>query len=189
MSLTIRPINDFDQRGWFKGKFRNPLVPVSLIVLHATAGGTLSGAISTLRARGLGYHYLIDRNGDVWKGAPISRNLGHAGNSYGPREQAKGVSRKQDSGSKFVAGCSVNGYSIGISFVNRDDGVQHITPEQERSAIALVREIHALMPQVKHVTTHAIVSPRRKVDPKDLHGVSLDTFALAVGLTAWRYTG
>lgn len=186
MSLVIHPLNDFDGKGWFRGGLRNPLVPVSLIVMHSTAGSSLAGAVSTLRAKGFGYHYLIEKSGKVWKCAPISRKLGHAGNSYGPREQAKGVSRKQSHGGNFDAGCSVNGYSIGISFVHENNGVTKITAAQMDSAISLVRELHAAMPKIAFVTTHAIVSPGRKSDPKPF---DLDAFAASVGLHAWRYTG
>ena len=184
MGLSIKPISEFDGKGWFRGKLRNPLVPVSLIVMHSTAGSSLAGAVSTLRARGYGYHYLIDKDGSVWKGCPIARSVGHAGNSYGPREEERDVGRRQNSRAEFIAGCSVNGYSIGISFVNENNGRTPLSPAQVDSAINLVRAIHAVMPSVTHITTHAIVSPHRKTDPKMF---DLERFALITGLKPWRY--
>ena len=34
-------------------------------IFHHTGGRSLSGAVSTLQARGLGYHYMIDRDGKI----------------------------------------------------------------------------------------------------------------------------
>lgn len=181
--MITHPVNEHDGKGWFKSKLRNPFVPISLVVMHSTAGSSLAGAISTLRQKGYGYHYLIDKDGTVWKGAPYSRSVGHAGNSYGPREESKRVSRRQDSHSNFVAGCSVNGYSIGISFVNENNGKVPITQVQLNSAEELVKELKAALPKLEWITTHAIVSPHRKTDPR-LFG--LNSFAKQVGLNPWR---
>jgi N-acetyl-anhydromuramyl-L-alanine amidase AmpD len=184
MSVDTTPVGDIDGGGWLASRPRNPLTRVSLIVMHATAGTSLSGAISTLRQRGLGYHYLIDTDGRIVKGAPTSRVVGHAGNSYGPREQARGVSRQQRHGGEFVAGCSVNGYSIGVSFVHPNDGVTAITRKQWDAAVALVWALAAAH-TIEWVTTHAIVSPGRKTDPRPFN---LDAFAKECRLPAWRYT-
>lgn len=183
-TMLIRPLNEFDGKGWLRSKLRNPFVPVSLIVMHSTAGSTLSGAISALRSKGFGYHYLIEKDGTIWKCVPYKRSTTHAGNSYGPREQAKGVSRVQNSAQEFVAGCSVNGYSIGVSFVHENDGQKVITSAQMTAAEQLVRALADGIPSLKHVSTHAIVSPRRKTDPRPF---DLEDFALAVGLIPWRF--
>ncbi len=184
---TIRNINEHDGKGWLRNSLRNPFIPITTIVLHSTAGSTLAGAIATLRARKLGYHYIIDRDGTVWKCAPVSRKVGHAGNSYGPREEMKRVSRKQNNRSEFVAGCSVNGYTIGISFVNENIGASHpVTSRQISAAEDLVLAIKSVIPTLEYVTTHAIVSPGRKSDPRT---VDLNDFAGIVGLKPWRYAG
>lgn len=73
------------------------------VILHHTAGGTMSGAVSTLVHRGLGYHYMIDKNGDVHEFVPASRWTPHAyknnrgtvgvsfvgGGKYGPMNAAQ----------------------------------------------------------------------------------------------------
>lgn len=159
-------------------------VKVNLIVLHATAGSSLRGAIDTLRKRGLGYHYLIDKAGVIHKGAPYTRRTGHAGNSYGPNEEARGVSRKQDGEGKFVAGCGVNDTSIGISFVNRNDGRDPYTAKQQAAVRELIEVLKAECDDLEWVSTHALVSPGRKSDPL---GFDLDALAHDVGLKAWRY--
>lgn len=162
------------------------------VVFHATAGSTLSGALDALRKAKLSYHYIIEKDGTVTKCVPLSRVAYHAGNSYGPHEAAKGVSRKQFANNpinralkrvaKFVAGCSVNGYSIGISFVNLNDGKDQITAAQWEAAIDLVAAIRNQHP-IKWITTHVLVSPGRKFDPATFR---LGQFCLSCGLTPWR---
>ncbi len=164
--------------------------PPSLIVMHATAGANASGAIETLREKGYGYHYIVkdedEGDGTVLKCVATDRVCYHAGNSYGPREEARGVSRVQGEGARFVAGCSVNGYSIGISFVNMDDGRDPFSPAQTQAARALVAALRAAIPTISAITTHAIVSPRRKVDPL---GFDIDALGKATRLPVWRPRG
>ena len=156
---------------------------ITTIVLHATAGSTLSGAISTLHTRGLGYHYLIDKDGSIWKGAPVMHRTGHAGNSYGPHEEEAGLSRTQNRRKEFIEDCSVNSYSIGISFVNENDGTHPYTTAQKLAARNLISELARALPSLKWVTTHALVSPGRKTDPR---AFDLDSLATDVGLSVWR---
>ncbi len=167
---------------YFAHRKRPASAVITTVVLHATAGATLSGAVSTLRERGLGYHYLIDKDGTVWKGCPVMSLTGHAGNSYGPNESAAGVSRVQNRRKEFVADCSVNDYTIGISFVNENDGVHPYTEAQELAIRVLLRELKAALPSICWLTTHAIVSPGRKSDPRkyDLAKLGAD-----VGLVIW----
>ncbi len=166
----------------------------TIIVLHATDGTGVQGSIDTLREKGLGYHYIIDRNGVIFVGSGLSSGswkpmLAHAGNSYGPNEEKAGVSRRQDSQSKFTAGCSVNHYSIGISFANYETKREPLTKAQIDTAIELVKLLKSKCPSIKWITTHAIVSPGRKTDPAML---DLDKFWDDLNLAdvrVWRYTG
>lgn len=159
----------------------------SLIVLHATGGSTASGAIDTLREKGFSYHYLIEgpreQDGKVIKCVPASSVAYHAGNSYGPHEEQAHVSSHQDDGSNFVAHCSVNSYSLGVSFVNMDDGVAPYSEAQVDSAAELVKELVAAYPTITAITTHKIVSPGRKTDPT---GFDVASFGQRVGLPVWR---
>lgn len=172
MKNEIREVGEFDGKGWFAHRERMKGAPIDTVVLHSTAGSTLAGAISTLRERGLGYHYLIDKNGEIWKGAPTLRQVGHAGESVGPH------------------GPSVNGYSIGVSWVNLNDGEDPLTPAQMESAITLLRELRDGLPDLKWLTTHYAITVEtdgsyRKSDPRRVDVVAL---ASATGMQAWKPT-
>ncbi len=140
------------------------------IVMHATAGrehpdSSAQNAIDTLRERGLSYNYIIARDGTVYKGVPLANEAWHAGVSFGPD------------------GSGCNGYSIGISFVNLDDGHELPTVKQTEAARLLILDLKAAYPSIKHLTTHAIVSPKRKVDPL---GYDIDHLGNLVDLPVWR---
>jgi N-acetyl-anhydromuramyl-L-alanine amidase AmpD len=167
---------------------------IDTIVIHYTAGNSLSGAINALYSRDLAYNFIIDLDGKIYKCVGYTRQCGHAGSSYGPHEQARGVSTAQYPNTKenraklrvgkFVAGCSVNSYTIGISMVNLNDG----RPMTEKQAISLYNLIWALKGDqslpLKYITGHKDVSPGRKVDPR---GLDLQVLADAVDLTYWRF--
>ena len=58
-------------------------------VIHHTGGGSMSGAIETLKQRGLSYHYMIDKDGTVKQLIP-GKGIGyHAG--YGPNQSTFGI--------------------------------------------------------------------------------------------------
>ena len=141
-------------------------IPPTLIVIHSTAGSNLSGAVDTLRERNLGYNYIIDKDGVVYKCCPAGNYTYHAGNSYGPREEAQRVSKQQDDGGNFVAGCSVNSYSVGISFVHENDGRQ-VTDAQKVAVRELIKALKDQFPSIEWLTGHRLVSPGRKSDPND----------------------
>lgn len=170
-------------RPYFAHRRRPGHAVVSLVVLHATAGSTLDGAVTTLRERGLGYHYLIDKDGTIWKGCHVMSRTGHAGNSYGPNEAAAGLQRVQNLRHEFIEDCSVNYYSIGISFVNENDGQHPYTEAQEQAVRNLIRELRAALPSLRWLTTHAIVSPGRKTDPR---GFDVNSLGKDVGMNIWR---
>lgn len=145
--------------------------PISLIVVHSTAGRSFVGAWATLLAKGFGYHALIPDedefgHGDIIKCVPDSRVCGHAGNSYGPLEQAAGISNKQNSRRKFIAGTSVNSYSLGISFVNANDGKDTYSEKQHNACVERCVQWALAYPTIKWLSTHYWVSPGRKSDPR-----------------------
>lgn len=160
-------------------------VQPELIVLHATAGSSVTGAVATLREKRLGYHYIIDKDGTIWKCAPIGSITYHAGSSYGPLQAALGVPMNRRRDGTFEAGCSVNSYSIGISYVNLNDGRDPYPNAQILACEELVRVIAAAVP-IRWLTTHAQVSFPRKTDPK---GARSDAVAAACGLEFWRRHG
>lgn len=175
---TVRNLEE-----WLPHRSRS--TPPTMIVMHATAGANVQGALDTLRDRGLSYHYIIAPTGEITKCCPLNAVAFHAGNSYGPKEAAVGVSRAQNHAKEFTAKPTpcVNGYTVGIAFVNKDDGHDTYDLAQVESAKWLVGQIRKMFSGVTHVTSHAIVSPGRKIDPL---GFPIDDFALDVGLKVWR---
>lgn len=145
-------------------------IRVNTVVLHASAGSTLEGAISTLRNRGLSYHFLIDKDGTVWRGCPVLGQADHAGESEGPQ------------------GKYANRYSIGVCFVNENDGRNPVAPAQLDAARWLLPELKGQMYEYKWLCTHWAITVdargrARKTDPRL---VDVPALAAAVGLTPWK---
>lgn len=155
------------------------------IVLHSTDGASAGSSISWLRKIGLSYNYVIERDGQITKCVPLSRYAFHAGNSYGPHEERKGVSRRQDRHGNFVAGCSVNSYSVGISFANYESRGEPLTDAQLDACAWLVKVIADSSDDIRWLTTHAFVSPGRKKDPRWLSAANLLAIAKHAGLVVW----
>jgi len=148
---------------WLASRSRKQ--PCTTVVYHATAGGSLSGALSTLKLKGFSYHVLIDKDGTVWKAVPYTRVAYHAGKSVGPE------------------GPNVNDYSVGICFVNRNDGKDPITAAQLKAAREYTLELMKAIPSIKWGCTHFGVSPGRKFDPRLF---DLKSFCAEVGLEPWK---
>ena len=141
--LNIRTIAN-----WLKSSSRKGR-EVSTIVLHATAGGTAKSSIAYMmrQAVAASYHYIIERDGTIFKCVPTSRKAWHAGKSEGPQ------------------GRDVNPYSIGIAFANLNDGKELITPKQIEACRELVDDLATAYP-IRWITTHYGVSYPRKTDPR-----------------------
>ena len=139
-------------------------MPVDTVVVHDTGGSSLSGALATLRARGLSYHYLIDRDGRIVKAAPISGRAFHAGESLGPH------------------GKDVNDYSIGIALVHPSDGITEYARLQIEALTELIRLLDQAI-DLQWVTNHAEISHPRKVDSRY---PLLASLAAGLGLRFWR---
>lgn len=110
------------------------------IVLHHTAGGTVSGAESALKNRGLGYHFIIDKKGKIYQYSPVHRAMWHA---YKNNYNTIGI-------------CFVGGGKFGPA-----------TPEQIASCIGLCKLIKQDYPSVVELSGHKDVDPRSiKIDPR-----------------------
>lgn len=121
-----------------KAVWKQPSPPTK-IVLHDTAGPTLSGAESTLKQRGLGYHYMIDRDGKVYQ---YYKNTDAVNHAYG-----------------------ANKLTIGISLVG--GGGTKLLPIQVDACKALMLKIKNEVPSVKQFTSHKECDPRKqKIDPE-----------------------
>lgn len=168
--MVIRPLSEYDGKGWFAHRDRPVGVRINTIVLHASAGSSLSGAVSTLRAKGYGYHFILDKDGTIWKGAPILSSVGHAGESVGPQ------------------GKYCNRYSIGVCAINENDGVRAWTKAQLDAVVHLLPTLKPSMDSYGYLCTHYAITVKpggsaRKSDPRliDVPGI-----ALATGLTPWK---
>ena len=151
----------------FKSKPRTE--PITTVVLHATAGGTLAGAVKTLHDKDLGYHYLIERDGTVHKGCATSLNCGHAGKSVGPD------------------GEWCNGYSIGVSYVHPNNG-SAISEAAIQASIELLADLKAAIPTLRYVTTHyaVTVQPNGRYRKSDPRRCPVELIAEKTGLEAWK---
>ncbi len=83
----------------------NAMTPTR-IVIHYSAGSTLSGAVATLKARKLSYNIMVDTDGSYHQTRPLNRSSSHAGRS------------NWKAASGLTNGASLNGTTIGISLIN-----------------------------------------------------------------------
>lgn len=125
---------------------------VDCIVLHADASDNAKASISWIVSpeSKVSYHVLIDRDGSVTQFVPIAKRAWHAGVST------------------FEGRPNVNDFSIGLAFANKNDGKEPYTDKQIAAAVSLCREWMGVFPKITRdrITTHAIIAPDRKTDPK-----------------------
>lgn len=144
------------------------------MMLHATAGTTFAGAFSTLKLKGYSYHDLIkdEDEGDdiVVRCVPVERIAFHAGRSVGPD------------------GPSCNRYSLGLCYVNANDGRDPISERQIMASIERIRQYRAKYPSLKWLLTHyaATVQPDGSYRKSDPRGINVRQIAAETGLIAWK---
>lgn len=150
---------------WLKHSNRSHGARVSTIVLHHDAGASALSTINYLRKplTLASYHYLIERDGVIWKCVPGTKKAWHAGLSRGP------------------FGENVNDYSIGICLSNRGTGSEPYPEAQIASALWLIDQVKLAYPSLKYITTHRLIT-RRKIDPA---GFDFKTFAVGSRLKPW----
>ena len=152
---------------WHNKRPKNAIV--NTIVLHATDGASALSSIAWQAISRTSYHYIIERDGTVFKCCPISLRAWHAGISKGPQ------------------GNDVNNYSIGICYANRESRGEAITKEQFFACQELIKEIIAANPgSIKWLTRHKTIAPTRKTDPKMLNEIDLVALAHVNNLTVWK---
>jgi N-acetyl-anhydromuramyl-L-alanine amidase AmpD len=124
----------------------------SIIVLHCDASDNVSATLSWLASKEskVSYHVVIDRDGTAYEVVPVGKRAWHAGVS------------------SFAGITDVNSHSIGLSFANKNDGKEPYTAAQVESARVLCREWMKAFPKITkdRITTHALIAPTRKTDPK-----------------------
>ncbi len=136
---------------------RPPNMAVDCVLLHATADSDTQASIEwccTPKPKNpnpVSYHTIIDRDGTVHHLVATEKRAWHAGVS------------------SFLGRANVNDYSIGLSFANKNDGVERYTDEQYLIGAELVAAWMKKHPAVtkERITTHAIVALPlgRKTDP------------------------
>lgn len=118
-------------------------MPVDTVVLHADAAADAKASISWIRAAEskVSYHVLIDRDGTAYRFVEVTQRAWHAGKSI--------YERRND----------VNNFSIGLSFANKNDGVEPYTDVQYDVGAALVAGWMKVYPAIstRRITTHAII--------------------------------
>jgi len=123
------------------------------VVIHATATEELTSPLTWLCApkSKVSAHYLIDKNGMVYKLVHEEDVAWHAGVSF------------------WQGRSGVNAFSIGIELVNRNDGVDPYPEPQQAACAQLTRAICAEYGIAPHdVIGHRDVAPGRKNDPLGL---------------------
>lgn len=137
---------------------------VSLIVMHCTEGGSAQSTIEYLNTtdeKTASYHYIIERDGTIYRMTAPNIVAYHAGDSAWPNP----VPATPANPEKPNGGRSVNRRSIGIAWAHQ--GREQLTVAAIASALWLCGEImqeHDIPPS--SVVGHYEVSPGRKVDPR-----------------------
>lgn len=116
-----------------------------MIVLHDTVSGNLQGTENYLKAgepgrRGLGYHFMIDRSGNVFQYGRVNQVMWHA--------------------------LGFNKGTVGIAFIG-GGGYGEVNDNQWESLIDLINNtIKYQAPGIVEITGHKHCSPGRKHDPQ-----------------------
>lgn len=125
---------------------------ITLIVMHDGETTSAQQTVDVLKQRGLGYHFIIEHNGDIWEMAPVNHLMWHALHWNGP--------------------------SIGICYVG---GLKKgdINQAQINASIELIEELKLKCPKLAKLVGHRHVTTEGKVDPV---GVDCQSLAILCGL-------
>lgn len=136
--------------------------PIRVIILHADASASERSTLAWFMdpTSKVSYHVLIGRNGTVYRIVEESRKAWHAGKA------------------KWDGHDDVNGCSLGLSFANKHDGDEALTPIQIAVARDIVAGWRKKYPGIREVTTHAAVATPagRKTDPLHSPGFALSDY-------------
>lgn len=136
----------------------------ALIIWHTSRGkDSALGSINYLNTTAdkvASYHYVIDRNGTIYRMCVPERVAYHAGDSAFPNPKVgDGTEDCRPNGGK-----SVNAISLGICWANDDS--ERLTAEQVTSGLWLAKVYIARYEiPVSLNLGHKEVSPGRKIDP------------------------
>ena len=128
----------------------------SMIVLHCDASAKEASTLDWLSrdVSAASYHVFVARDGTAYRLVDDERRAWHAGKSA------------------FPGYVDVNSQSLGLSWANRHDDTEPLTPAQVavgKSVIAAWRAKYA----IRDIVTHADVAPKRKEDPNRVLGFNI----------------
>ena len=139
----------------------NPVSGIRAVVIHATAGGSSSGALWGMKNGKSSFHWLIpdedeaEHNQFVWKTVPEELAAWHVRNDKFHNDVWEGKKK-------------VNHWSLGIELVNRQNASDTFSDWQTHQAAKIVRYCWMKYPNLKHVVSHAKLDPGRRTDPGEL---------------------
>jgi len=169
----------------YHGPYRG-LDSITLVVMHATAGGTAEESIQWLNRHDsddpASYNYVIGHDGTIWRMCPATLVAYHAGDSQWPNPQPYPPGNVYQDEDGETHHHTVNGRALGIAWANRNDGTEPLTDEQIQSALWLlgVYVPTTSVQRVEQIRAHAEVSPGRKTDPAPC--MDMDVWRRAVDL-------
>ncbi|MEZ5443281.1 MAG: N-acetylmuramoyl-L-alanine amidase [Lysobacterales bacterium] len=149
-------IRDYWERSTSSRIF-DAILGVRAVVIHATAGGSSSGAVSVMRDGKASFHWLVPDEDEpqhgqlVWACAPEARAAWHVRNAA-HHPDVNGDARK------------VNHWSLGIEVVNTQVN-DPFSDWQVAITAQIVRYCWAKYPNLKHIVSHAKLDPNRRSDP------------------------
>lgn len=129
-------------------------VHVDTVIIHTMHNPLAEDRFSAVSCKecldqyGVSAHYIIDREGGIFRTIPEEKRAWHAGKSKMPHAE---------DGRE-----SVNAFSIGIELVGAED--LPLTPAQYSAVVALVKQIAERHP-VRNILGHSDIAPERKTDP------------------------
>lgn len=134
------------------------------VVIHATAGGSTSGALAWWRgtppngARSSA-HWIVPDEDEAAHGKHVWAVVYEALAAWHVRNSAT----SPEVGNKS----KINHWSLGIEIVNRQNDSDTFSAWQYEMTALLVRYCWAKYPNLKYVFSHAMVDPARRSDPGD----------------------
>lgn len=128
--------------------FNKRPVPITLIVIHATASNNFQGVINWFNNSDskVSAHYTIGKDGLIVQHVQDKDRAWHAGESI------------------WKGRPDCNDYSIGIELVNLNDGKDPYPEAQHQALVELCRYLSAKY-DIGDIAGHSEVSPGRKTDP------------------------
>lgn len=165
-----RPVDAMFSESWYPGIQRywptcttrrsvDPIMGITTVVIHATAGGSSAGAVSVMKKAqdAASFHWLVPDEDEpqhgqlVWACVPEALAAWHVRNAAWHADVNGGARR-------------VNHWSLGIEVVNTQRS-DPFSDWQVNVTALIVRYCWAKYPNLAHVVSHAKLDPSRRSDP------------------------